>query len=140
MLDLGDFGSSPHAAEFGGRGLCRARHGKAKKGSPPKRRSVLNIWPWLPGFLAQWVDDARPQMRHAGGSKALWPSERGGRIGTSMVDRRLAAYRAALGLDDGIDFHSLRVLRDSPGRGRLGPAVRAADRARWQARPGGHPR
>jgi site-specific recombinase XerD len=108
MLDVGDFGSNPHAGEFGGYGLCRVRYGKAKKGSPPKRRSVLNVWPWVPGILAQWVEEARPLMRHASGSKALWPSERDGRIGTSGLDRRFAAYRAALGLDDGIDFHSLR--------------------------------
>jgi site-specific recombinase XerD len=108
MLDAGDFGANPHAAEFGSFGLCRVRHGKAKRGSPPKRRSVLNVWPWLPGVLAQWTEEARPLMRHAGGSKALWPSERGGRIGLSGLDRRFAAYRAELGLDDGIDFHSLR--------------------------------
>jgi integrase/recombinase XerC len=71
-------------------------------------RSVLNVWPWLPGILAQWAEEARPQMRHASGSRALWPSERGGRIGLEALDRRFAAYRVALGLDDGIDFHSLR--------------------------------
>lgn len=108
MLDLCDFGSNPHAGEFGGHGLCRVRYGKAKKGSPPRRRSVLNVWEWVPGILAQWVEEARPQMRHASGSKALWPSERGGRIGLQRINSRFAAYRAALGLDDGIDFHSLR--------------------------------
>jgi len=62
MLDLADFGTNPHAAEFGGYGLCRVRFGKAAKGSPPKRRSVLNVWPWLPGVLEQWIDEARPLM------------------------------------------------------------------------------
>jgi site-specific recombinase XerD len=108
MLELADFGANPHAPEFGAYGLCRVRHGKAKKGSPPRRRSVLTVWPWLPDIIAQWVEEARPQMRHAAGSAALWPSERGGRIGASSLDRRLAAYRDALGLDDGLDFHSLR--------------------------------
>jgi integrase/recombinase XerC len=108
MLDLADFGTNPHAPEFGTYGLCRVRHGKTKKGSPPRRRSVLTVWPWTPGIIAQWTEEARPQMRHAGGSKALWPSERGGRIAATSLDRRFAAYCAALGLDDGLDVHSLR--------------------------------
>jgi integrase/recombinase XerC len=48
MLDVADFGANPHAGEFGGYGLCRVRFGKASRGSPPKRRSVLTVWPWLP--------------------------------------------------------------------------------------------
>ena len=46
MLDLADLGTNPHAAEFGEYGLCRVRFGKAGRGSPPKRRSVLTVWPW----------------------------------------------------------------------------------------------
>jgi hypothetical protein len=41
MLDLADFGANPHAPEFGGYGVVYVRWGKAGKGSPPKRRSVL---------------------------------------------------------------------------------------------------
>jgi len=47
MLDVADFGTNPHAAEFGEFGVCYVRHGKAMKGSPPKRRSVLTVWPWI---------------------------------------------------------------------------------------------
>jgi integrase/recombinase XerC len=35
MLDLADFGTTPHAAEFGQFDLCRVRFGKAAKGSAP---------------------------------------------------------------------------------------------------------
>jgi len=108
MLDTGDFGANPHAPEFGGYGICRVRFGKAMKGSPPKRRSVLNVWEWVPDVIAQWTEEARPQMQHAAASRALWPSERGTRIGVSSLDRRFAAYREALGLDTGLDFHSIR--------------------------------
>jgi len=108
MLDLADFGASPHAAEFGGYGLCRVRSGKAMKGSPPRRRSVLTAWDWVPGILAQWADETRPLMKTAGGSRALWPSERGPRVGLSSLDRRFAAYRDALGLEPGLDSRSLR--------------------------------
>ena len=44
----------------------------------------------------------------AGGSAALWPSERGPRIGSGTLHKRFCEYRDALGLDEGLDFHSLR--------------------------------
>jgi integrase/recombinase XerC len=43
MLDAADFGRNPRGPEFGEYGVCYVRHGKAKKGSPPKRRSVLAV-------------------------------------------------------------------------------------------------
>jgi integrase len=43
MLDLADFGANPQAPEFGGYGVVYVRWGKASKGSPPKRRSVLTV-------------------------------------------------------------------------------------------------
>ncbi|MEV4888032.1 hypothetical protein AB0K48_01395 [Nonomuraea sp. NPDC055795] len=39
MLDAADFGRNPHGTEFGEYGRCQVRYGKAKKGSPPKRRT-----------------------------------------------------------------------------------------------------
>jgi site-specific recombinase XerD len=108
MLDLADFGANPHAPEFGDHGVCRVRHGKAKKGSPPKPRSVLTVWPWTVEVLQQWVHDVRPLMPEAVTSPALWPSERGGRITVSVINKRLTDYRRALGLASGLDFHSLR--------------------------------
>ena len=108
MLDVADFSANPHAAEFGEFGVCQVRFGKALKGSPPKRRSVLTVWAWVPEALAQWVEEARPLMPSAGESAALWPSERGPRIGSGALHKRLAGYRDALGLDEGLDFHSLR--------------------------------
>jgi site-specific recombinase XerD len=108
MLDTADFGPNPHAAEFGEYGVCQVRFGKAMAGSPPKRRSVLAVWAWVPPVLAQWADEARPLMPSAGKPAALWPSERGPRIGSGALHKRFAGYRDALGLDAGLDFHSLR--------------------------------
>jgi integrase len=108
MLDVADFGRNPHAVEFGEYGVCQVRFGKAKKGSPPKRRTVLTVWPWTGEILDQWLGEARPLMPEAGGSAALWPSERGRRVGLSALNKRFCEYRAALGLDAGLDFHSLR--------------------------------
>lgn len=47
-------------------------------------------------------------MPGASRSPALWPSERGSRVGGNMLNKRFAAYRDELGLEPGLDFHSLR--------------------------------
>jgi site-specific recombinase XerD len=107
MLDIADFGRNPKAPEFGDYGVCYVRYGKANKGSPPKRRSVLTVWEWAPEILGQWVSEVRPLMA-AEGNPALWPSERSPRVGLQQIDSRFAACRDALGLDPGVDFHSLR--------------------------------
>lgn len=41
--DAAGFGRNPHGAEYG---RCQVRFGKAKKGSPPKRRGVLTVFDW----------------------------------------------------------------------------------------------
>lgn len=46
MLELSDFGTNPHAREFGEHGVLYVRWGKASKGSAPKRRSVLTVFGW----------------------------------------------------------------------------------------------
>lgn len=106
MLDVGDFGVNPKAPEFGRYGVCYVRHGKAMRGSPPKRRGVLTVWDWTTEVLAEWVT-VRGQFPLADGP-ALFPSERGQRVGLSAMNRMFAAYRRAVGLDEALDFHSLR--------------------------------
>jgi site-specific recombinase XerD len=83
------------------------RHGKAKKGSPPKRRGVVTVWDWSAEILQEWIEEFRPLFTTAG-QPACWPSEHGTRIGLSAINTRLAAYRTELGLDPALDFHSLR--------------------------------
>jgi integrase/recombinase XerC len=110
MLDVVDFGRNPRGREFGeyGRALCPPRQAtKAKKGSPPKRRSVLTVFDWSVEILAQWIEQVRPLFATAGAG-ALWPSERSTRVGFTQMNSRFGAYRDALGLDEGLDFHSLR--------------------------------
>ena len=107
MLDLSDFGRNPEAPEFGEFGALHVRHGKAKRASPPKRRSVLTVWPWTVEILEQWFIEVRP-LFGADGNPAAWPSERGPRVSAATLDHRLAAYRDELGFDRVLDFHSLR--------------------------------
>ncbi|MCC6496887.1 MAG: tyrosine-type recombinase/integrase [Propionibacteriaceae bacterium] len=106
MLDVADFGPNPSAAEFGGYGVVYVRYGKAQRGSPPKRRSVLTVRPWIVPVLQQWFGEVRPLL--AADSPAVWPSERGVRIGGNAVDVALRHARNALGMDPVLDFHSLR--------------------------------
>lgn len=106
MLDAVDFGRNPRGPEFGEFGVCYVRYGKAQRGSPPKRRSVLTVWTWSVDVLEQWFTEARPMFHWD--SPAAWPSERNVRIAGKTLDNRLAAYRDALGLDPALDFHSLR--------------------------------
>ena len=71
MLDTADFGASPHAPEFGELGVCYVRYGKAMKGSPPRRRSVLTIWPWVAEVLAEWTGQIRPLQGPEGNPGAV---------------------------------------------------------------------
>lgn len=60
MLDLADLTANPHAPEFGRYGALSVRYGKAKKGSPPRRRTVLTTMGWSAQTLAEWVEEIRP--------------------------------------------------------------------------------
>jgi site-specific recombinase XerD len=107
MLDVADFGPNPDGAEFGNYGVVYVRHGKAQRGSPPKRRSVLTVWPWSVEVLEQYFDEFRP-LFDRGATGAAFPSERRDRVGLEVVNHRLATYRDALSMGPGLDFHSLR--------------------------------
>ncbi len=52
-LDLADFGSNPHAPEFGDLGVVYVRWGKANRGGAPKKRSVLTVFPWIVPVLRE---------------------------------------------------------------------------------------
>jgi site-specific recombinase XerD len=109
MLDLADFGANPRAPEFGDYGVVYVRWGKASRGSPPKRRSVLTVFPWSVRVLQQWVEQFRGLSGPAaGGGGALWPSERSPRVSLDKISARFADYRDALGLPDSLSLHSLR--------------------------------
>ena len=107
MLDVVDFGRNPKGKEFGEFGVLYVRHGKAKKGSAPKRRSVLTVFDWSAEILTQWTEQVRPMFANAGAG-ALWPSERSARVGFTQMNTRFTTYRDALGLDTCLDFHSFR--------------------------------
>lgn len=73
-LQTVDFSRNPHAPEFGRYGVVRVRYGKAKKGSPPKRRTVLTVFDWTPEIISDWLTYGQPYLDDG---IDLFPSERG---------------------------------------------------------------
>jgi len=121
MLDTEDFGVNPKAPEFGRLGIVYVRHGKAMHGSAPKQRSVLSVFGWATECLDEWLTEIRPQLAKGTG-QAVWPTERGGRVGGTRLDEHFGSVRQELVLSGDLTFHSLRRSASSTGRCN-GPAM-----------------
>jgi integrase/recombinase XerC len=106
MLEVADFGSNPKADEFGGYGVCYVRWGKAAKGSPPRRRSVLTVMGWSVEVIAEWVEDIWPSLASQDGG--LWPSERGPLVSEDRINASFSRSASAAGLPAGLSLHCLR--------------------------------
>jgi site-specific recombinase XerD len=108
-LDLVDLRSSPKAAGFGQCGMVVVRYGKASRGGPPKRRTVLLVpeMDWIVAALQHWLGEVRPALG-PGKHPALWISERRARISPRSVNEAFATARDAAGLDPALDLHCLR--------------------------------
>ena len=61
-LDLADLRRNPKAPQYGRFGGLFVRYGKASRGSPPRRRTVLTVpeMDWIAGVLDHWVSEVRP--------------------------------------------------------------------------------
>jgi hypothetical protein len=53
------------APQFGEFGVLQVRYGKAQRGSPPKRRSVLTVFDWSPDVLDTWIRNGLPWLAPA---------------------------------------------------------------------------
>jgi site-specific recombinase XerD len=107
-LTLEDLGPNPHAPEFGDYGVVYVRHGKASRGGPAKRRSVLTVMPWSVDVLREWTEVGRALLPKSARSSALWPSERTDRVSIDALGTRFARYRDAAGLPVELSLHALR--------------------------------
>jgi hypothetical protein len=81
--------------------------GKAGKGSAPKRRSMLTLFPRSARVIAQWIGQCRELAPTAQASSSLWPSERSGRLAQEKLGARFADYRDALGLPGELSLHAV---------------------------------
>lgn len=106
MLETVDWSANPAAEEFGSYGALSVRWGKAVRGGPPRRRTVVTTMGWAVDVVAEWIEEIRPMYESS--STAMWPTERGLRISNGSVSDRFASYRDALGLDPVLGPHCLR--------------------------------
>ncbi|GGM26427.1 hypothetical protein GCM10010129_83640 [Streptomyces fumigatiscleroticus] len=109
MLDLADLRHNPRAKDFGRFGALEVRFGKASRGSPPKRRTVLTVpeMDWVVDLLEEWVDDVRGRFG-PGRHPALWVTERRSRMGLRRLDEVFALVREQAGLPQELELHCLR--------------------------------
>lgn len=109
QLDLADLRPNPRVPQWGTYGAVHVRYGKAARGGPPKRRTVLAVpeFDWAIAGLRQWVEEGRPLWR-AGDLQALWVTERLTRVDVDYLDRRFAGIRSEVGLSDELSMHCLR--------------------------------
>ena len=65
MLDVNDLRPNPHMPDWGPYGKVHVRYGKAMKGSPPRRRTILALpeFEWATRGLKVWVEEVRPRGR-----------------------------------------------------------------------------
>lgn len=105
-LETVDWSGNAAAVEFGRYGALAVRYGKALRGSPPRRRTVLTTMGWASEAVAEWVEELRPLYDATG--TALWPTERRARVSADAISRRFAEYRDAIGLDRNLGPHCLR--------------------------------
>lgn len=107
MLDVTDFSTNPAARALGGLGVCHVRFGKAKRGSPPRRRAVATVMPWAAEALGQYLAEVRG-CYGVSGHPAVWLTERGGRISPRHIDDRFKLWRGRAGLPAELSVHCLR--------------------------------
>jgi len=106
-LDVTDWYRNAKAPELGHYGQLAVRWGKASKGSPPRRRMVHTVMPWVVDVIDDYLVNIRPRYGFSD-RNAMWLTERGGRISTRHIEQRFAEYRVALGFDEVLTPHCLR--------------------------------
>ena len=105
-LETVDWSANADFAQFGRYGALSVRWGKALRGGPPRRRTVLTVMEWAAEAVAEWTEEIRPQYGER--DKSMWPTERGGSITPTTMNQRFAEYRDAVGLDSTLGPHCLR--------------------------------
>ncbi|MCZ0914064.1 site-specific integrase [Gordonia sp. Swx-4] len=107
--DVVDLRRNSKFPAFGRFGALTVRHGKAARGGPPKRRTVLTVpeMSWIVDILDHYLTEVRSELDHTG-HPALFLTERGSRLGVRALNTAFATARDAAGIDPTLDLHSLR--------------------------------
>jgi integrase len=109
MLDDADCRRNPRAAQYRRFGSVQVRYGKASRGSPPKRRTVLTVpeMDWVVDVLDDWVQHGR-RLLNPGGHPALFITERRTRVSVRHLDEAFTRAARDAELPDELDLHCLR--------------------------------
>lgn len=107
--DVVDLRRNSKMGDFGRFGSFTVRHGKASRGGPAKRRTVLTVpeMSWIVDILDHYLTDVRPQFP-ADKKPALWLTERGTRIGARTINTVFTEVRDLAGIDPTLNLHCLR--------------------------------
>ncbi|WP_346346804.1 tyrosine-type recombinase/integrase [Streptomyces sp. SID161] len=107
-VDLVDLRRSPKVPQFRCYGTMMVRFGKASKGAPPERRTVLMVpeMDWAVDVPDEWVTEIRPHFS-PGRHPALWVTERVGRLSSRSINEAFVTARDDAGLDEDLDLHCL---------------------------------
>lgn len=110
MLDVVDLRRNAKLPQLDRFGALSVRHGKASRGGPAKRRTVLTVpeMSWVADILAHYLDEVRPALATPGTSAALWLTERGTRMSRRSANDAFCTARDLAGIDPALDLHSLR--------------------------------
>ncbi len=106
-LDVADFRPNAKLPEFRSVAQVHVRFGKAMRGGPPRRRTVLTVFDWAADVAEQYLVEIRPCFG-ADEHPALFVTERGTRIAGAYVTERFAELRDEAGLPGELTPHCLR--------------------------------
>ncbi|MFI7025098.1 tyrosine-type recombinase/integrase [Micromonospora sp. NPDC049900] len=107
-VDVDDFRRNAKTPQFGRFGVLVVRNAKSFPGGPPRRRSVLTVFPWAAEAARHWVEAGRSACYPGVDGKVLLPTERQGRITPRQINLRFASIRDEAGLPDYLNPHCLR--------------------------------
>lgn len=108
-LNVTDWRANAAHPQFGKLGQLVIRRGKSLRGSPPRRRVVLSVFPWAVAGVKRYLEDVRPRFfSRYEDLGALFPTERGGWISPRQIDDRFGEIRDEAGLDRYLNPHCLR--------------------------------
>lgn len=108
-LDVTDLRHNPTTPNYRNCGALFVRFGKASRGGPAKRRTVLTVpeMDWIVPVLEHWRNEIRPLLG-CRSHPALWVTERSDRISMRRINDAFTTARDAAGLDPVLDLHCLR--------------------------------
>ena len=96
-LDCCDFRPNAKLPEFRSVAQLHVRFGKAVRGGPPRRRTVLTVFDWAADVVEQYLGEIRPCFE-CPQHPALFVTERGTRITGPYITERFAELRDEAGL------------------------------------------